>query len=53
MYLSLGDMFALGLALFSSLLVLVIAFQRVYVLEKKVFALKEQLAWERSPEEER
>jgi len=51
MYLSIGDMFALGLALFASLFVVVIAFQRVYVLEKRVFALKVELDYARSPEE--
>lgn len=47
MYLQPSDLFALAIALFASLFTLVVAFQRVYVLEKRVFALKVELDWER------
>lgn len=43
MYLQTSDVFALTLALFAVNVVLVLAFRRVYVLEKQVIKLRRQL----------
>jgi hypothetical protein len=43
MYLQTSDVFALTLALFAVNVVLVLAFRRVYVLEKQVIKLRRQI----------
>jgi hypothetical protein len=43
MYLQTSDLFALTIALFAVNVVLVLAFRRVYVLEKQVTKLRRQL----------
>lgn len=45
MYFSLSDLFALGLALFSSLMLVIVAIQRVYVLEKRVIKLRAHIEY--------